>query len=261
MSPAQQPSVASLPMYDLVELRAAHDALWDAVVGAHGQGLPASLTHDDDVHALWHSPTMAVSQACGWPLVDELDGRVRLVGAFAVDVSSAEGAARYRSHLLVRAGDELPDPATATAAVNSFASLSGWLSLVRAFPALDGDWPGGVIVTGAHVASLAALQDRSADVAAVDAVTHAHVARHRPHLLDGLAIVGAGPLIPCLPLIANIRATDEDVARLQEAFTAGVARLSADQRDALLITGFHPLTLDDYAPVRSMRSVWQGGRS
>src|SRR4051794_6700790 len=88
MSPAQQPSVASLPMYDLVELRAAHDALWDAVVVAHGPGLPASLTHDDDVHALWHSPTMAVSQACGWPLVDELDGRVRLIGAFAVDVSS-----------------------------------------------------------------------------------------------------------------------------------------------------------------------------
>lgn len=257
-SPAP-PAVASLPMYDLVELRAAHDALWAAVNEAYGPGLPAALTHDDDVHGLWHSPAMAVSQACGWPLVDELDGRVRLIGAFSFDVATADGP-RYRSHLVVRAGEALPEPAGATAAVNSFASLSGWVSLVRSFPELDGDWPGDVVVTGAHVASLAALREGAADVAAIDAVTHAHVARHRPHLLDGLAIVGAGPLIPCLPLIADVRASDADVERLQAAFAAAVDALPAEQRHALLLTGFHALTVDDYEPVRQMRSVWQGGR-
>ena len=50
-------ATASLPMYDFAELTDAHDALWAAVVAAHGDGLPATLTHADDVHALWHAPT------------------------------------------------------------------------------------------------------------------------------------------------------------------------------------------------------------
>ena len=250
-------SVVSLPMYDFAELRAPHDAFWAAVVAAHGPGVPDRLTHDvDDVHTLWHDPAMAVSQACGWPLIDELDGAVRLVGAFSYDVSTAAGP-RYRSHLVARAG-EAPEPATATAAVNSFASLSGWISLVQAFPALGGRWTGDVVVTGAHVDSLAALQSGTADVAAIDAVTHAIVERHRPHLLDGLVIVGHGPLIPCTPLIANTAATDGDVARLQDAFA--VAAEALEPANPLLITGFHRLTIDDYADVRTLGSVWEGAR-
>lgn len=247
--------VASLPMYDFVEVRAAHDALWAEVIAAHGPGLPHDLTHAEDVHALWHDPQLAVSQACGWPLVDELDGKVRLVGAFEYDISTADGP-RYRSRVVVRDGTE-PNPSESVAAVNSHASLSGWLSLVRSFPELDGAWPGGILVTGAHVDSLAALQAGTADIAAIDAVTHALVARHRPYLLDGLAIVGTGPLIPCTPLIANANTTAEELARLQEAFATAVARLDASHRSELLITAFHPLTLADYEPVRAMRSVWQ----
>ena len=248
--------VASLPMYDFAELRAAHDALWASVVGAHGPGLPDALDHlTDDVHTLWHDPALAVSQACGWPLVDELDGAVRLIGAFSYDVATAAGP-RYRSHLVVRTG-EAPDP-TATAAVNSFASLSGWISLVQAFPEIGGSWPGDVVVTGAHVDSLAALQAGTADVAAIDAVTHAIVVRHRPQLVDGLTIAGSGPLIPCTPLVANRSASDADVARLQDAFAVAVGAL--DPANPLLITGFHRLTRDDYEPVRRLRSVWQGAR-
>ena len=163
-------ATASLPMYDFAELTDAHDALWAAVVEAHGDGLPATLTHADDVHALWHATDLAVSQACGWPLVDELDGRVRLIGAFSYDVPDAIGP-RYRSRIVTRPGPI--EPAAAVAAVNSFASLSGWLSLVGAFPEVEGSWPGDVTVTGAHVHSLAALQAGEADVAAIDGVTYA----------------------------------------------------------------------------------------
>lgn len=252
--------VATLPMYDFPEIRDATDALWAAVVDAHGPGLPPALAHGDtDVHVLWHDPAMAVSQACGWPLVDELDGVVRLIGAFAYDVPTGAGP-RYRSHLVVRAG-ERPDPATATAAVNSFASLSGWLSLVRAFPELDGCWPGDVVVTGAHVDSLATLQQGTADVAAIDAVTYALVERHRPHLLDGLERIGTGPLIPCTPLIANATATDEQLACLQRAFGMAVDAPAPAHRHALSITAFHPLNVDDYEPVRHLGAVWQGARS
>ena len=244
-------ATASLPMYDFAELTDAHDALWAAVVEAHGDGLPATLTHADDVHALWHATDLAVSQACGWPLVDELDGRVRLIGAFSYDVPDAVGP-RYRSRIVTRPGPI--EPAAAVAAVNSFASLSGWLSLVGAFPEVEGSWPGDVTVTGAHVHSLAALQAGEADVAAIDGVTYALLEHHRPQLLDGLVLVGEGPLIPCLPLIANIATSDEELRRLQEAFASAVDTVDP----SLLITGFHPVGLDTYEPVRALRAVWQG---
>ena len=96
----------------------------------------------------------------------------------------------------MRAGPGAIEPAAAVAAVNSFASLSGWLSLVGAFPELEGSWPGGVTVTGAHVHSLAALQAGEADVAAIDGVTYALLEHHRPQLLDGLVMVGDGTAHP-----------------------------------------------------------------
>ena len=74
---------------------------------------------------------------------------------------------------------------------------------MRAFPDLDGTWPGGVVVTGAHVDSLAALQAGTVDIAAIDAVTFALVRRFRPALPDGLVVIAEGPRIPCLPLIAD----------------------------------------------------------
>ena len=197
-------ATASLPMYDFAELADAHDALWAAVGRAHGGGLPPTLTHADDVHALWHATDLAVSQACGWPLVDELDGRVRLIGAFSYDVPDAVGP-RYRSRIVTRADRTARlDPASAVAAVNSFASLSGWLSLVGAFPELGGDWPGEVVVTGAHVDSLGALQsgdrrrrrDRRRDASPSSRGTGLTCS-------TGSTVIGEGPLIPCLPLIAE----------------------------------------------------------
>jgi len=251
-------ATASLPMYDFAELTDAHDALWAAVVEAHGGGLPTTLTHADDVHALWHATDLAVSQACGWPLVDELDGRVRLIGAFSYDVPDAVGP-RYRSRIVTRAVRTAAlDPAGAVAAVNSFASLSGWLSLVGAFPELGGDWPGEVVVTGAHVDSLGALQSGDADVAAIDGVTFALVERHRPHLLDGLTVIGQGPLIPCVPLIAAGATSDNALRLLQQAFATAVDTIDPASRSALLITGFHPVGLDAYEPVRALHAVWQG---
>lgn len=255
-------AVASLPMYDLVELRGAHDALWAAVVDAFGPGLPAHLTHADDVHALWHAPQMAVSQSCGWPLVAELDGRVRTIGAFAYDVAGASpGEPRYRSRLVMRAGHtERAEPAMLVAAVNSFESLSGWLSLVRAFPDLDGTWPGDVVETGAHVASLATLRAGDADIAAIDGVTFALVTRWRPALLEGLVVVDDGPLIPCLPLVANASVDDDELHRLRAAFAVAVDALDPQHRDVLRITGFHPLGASEYESVRAMAVVWEGAR-
>jgi ABC-type phosphate/phosphonate transport system substrate-binding protein len=256
------PGTASLPMYDFVEVRVALDTLWSAIAARlDDRSVPLTLSHAADVHALWHAPDLVLSQSCGWPLIAELEGKVRTIGALTYDVPSARGHL-YRSRIVMRADRSgQRDPEQLTAAVNSFESLSGWLSLVRSFHALDGTWPGDVVVTGAHVDSLVAVAAGDADIAAIDAVTFALVQRHRPRLLDRLEVVDDGPLIPCLPLITSALATDDDVAAIRDAVADAIAiGVGPDVLATLLITGFTPLDADAYERARPLASVWRSGR-
>jgi ABC-type phosphate/phosphonate transport system substrate-binding protein len=232
-------------MYPFPEWRPATEALW-AAVRRRLPDLPELMGWaDDDVHALWHDPTMVVSQACGWPLVTELAGTVRVIGAFRYRTRRWSGD-HYRSVVVARrAGRE---PLTGRAAVNSTASLSGWLSLVTFL----GRAPADVTLTGSHLASLVAVRDGAAAIASIDAVTFAYAERHRPDLVAGLTVVGDGPRVPCLPLIAPVAATDERIASLRGAFAAA----ATDETDAaatLLIDGFTPLDATDYAAAIASR--------
>lgn len=241
------PGRASLPMYPFAEIRPSYDALWAAFAAHMAPGaVPTALSHDLECHGLWHDPQLVLSQACGWPIVDELRGVVRTIGAFSYAVPSARGP-YYRSRIVMhRERTRRTDPTALTAALNEFASLSGWLSLVGAFPELGGQWTGGVLKTGAHIFSLAALAAGAADIAAIDAVTYVLLQRDRPHLLADLVVVDEGPLIPCLPLIVAGSATDAEITTFRSAFRHALDDLSATDRDALLITGFHDLDERDY---------------
>lgn len=243
--------VASFPMYDLVELRDAHAELWRSVAARladAGLAAPEQLTHDDDVHALWHDPAMLVSQACGWPLVTELVGVADVIGAFEYDVPDADGPT-YHSHLVAPAGHPLPDAAEladVTVAVNGTDSLSGWISLVRSFPLAIDEWPGAVEITGAHVRSLDALRAGHADLACIDAVTWALLADVRPSAIEGVEIVGRAPQIPCLPIIVAASALLAERGVIADAIREAVADAHA-AAVALRIVRFHPLTDDAYA--------------
>lgn len=228
---------ASLPMYDLPELRADTDALWREIARRLDvAGVPAVLARDhaDDLLTRhWRHPALLLSQACGWPVAAVLAREVAVVGAFTY-CGVSDTAARYASHLVVRADDTDRPLAGRAVAVNGTDSLSGWISLVAAV----GD-VGPVLVTGAHVESLGAVRDRRADLAAIDSVTWALLAQYRPAALDGLAIVGEGPLIPCVPLIAH-----RTLAPGVEVFREALADVRSEP---LLIDGFVPLDASDYA--------------
>lgn len=252
--PAAEPiptaAVASLPMYDFGALRGAHDRLWTAIASeleAVGITVPTGLAHADDVHALWHDPAMLLSQSCGWPLVTELDGLVSTIGTFAYDIAGG-GDGYYRSVIVATAPSSLSALATVPAAVNSFVSLSGWISLRAALGGDEHSRP--IVLTGSHVASLAKLRSGEAEVATIDGITHALVARDQPALLEGLHVVGSGPRVPCLPIIGP-RAWDGDrVALVRGALAAAVSRPDlADVRATLLIQRFVPLDAADYAPL------------
>ena len=231
-------------MYSLGGVRRAYQALWDAVV-REVPGLPPLLTWPDDVHASWADDAVIVKQTCGWPLVTRLDRSVGVVGAFAHDVAGAAGH-RYRSVIVSKRSEAPGDVASARPAVNSFDSLSGWVSLVawsgRPVDALRAD----AVESGSHVGSLQLLRDGHAEVASIDAVTFAHVERHWPVLRTGLEVVGEGPLVPSLPVV--VPAAERDLIEpLRRAFVRIVAiEAMAPTLAALRIAGFVPLGVDDY---------------
>lgn len=230
---------ASLPMYDLPELQADTDALWRDIAGRLAvAGVPLALSRDNVDDLLthhWRHPALLLSQACGWPVAAVLEGEVAVVGAFTYRGVSDPGA-RYASQLVVRADDVDRPLAGRAVAVNGTDSLSGWVSLVAAVGEV-----GPVLITGAHVESLAAIRDRRADLASIDAVTWALLARHRPAALDGLATMGAGPVIPCVPLITH--------PTLGPGVDGLRAALAEVRSEPLLIDGFVPLDASDYAPI------------
>ncbi len=251
---------ASLAMYPFAHLREAYQQLWDGIVKGVAadrrslpaqlllaQLMPAELTWTDDVAGLWASPDMFVAQTCGWPLVTALAGRVRVLGSFTYDVDGAQGA-HYRSAIVATRPGTVADFVGATVAVNNPDSLSGWVSLRCAVPGY-----GPVVWSGAHRQSLVALQEGRAELAAIDAVSFAHIARSAPELVRGLHLVGRGPLVPSLPLIAPLALADADIAALRGALVAALGDPQlADACRQLRISGFEPLDFDDYAPIADL---------
>lgn len=247
---------SALAMYDLAPIRPAVDALW-AAVRERVAWIDSPLEWDVDLHRLWSSSELVVSQTCGWPLVTSLAplmdaGDVRVLGTFVHDIPEAEGHT-YRSVLVAGDPSAMRASSTGRAAVNSFDSLSGWVSLRWGVLGSAAAWPGEVVITGSHAASLAAVADGKADIASLDAVTWALSTLYRPELTAQVTVVGHGPRVPCLPLIAGRSVTDERAAQLRVAFAEAVAApAAAPIRAATLIERFVPLDRSEYDVVRSL---------
>ena len=239
---------AGLGMYPFPQLRAAYDAYWHAI-RRRVPWLPADLTWHADVHSSWRSPDLVVGYTCGWPLVTQLADQVQVVGTFEFAIPEAV-AHRYRSVILARNDAPLASFAGAMAAVNGPDSLSGWVSLVTAVHGTGGAWTGEVRWTGAHLESVRAVKSGLAQLASIDSVSWAHISRLEPELVDGLVLVGNGPEVPCLPVIATRHLTPDAIDELRAAMAASLAEPAmAAHRNAMLIRSFVPLDLADYLPL------------
>lgn len=236
---------AALGMYPFVPLIGAWDRLY-ATVASSVVGAPTTLRWDLDPHDTWLSPQLVVGQTCGWPLVTALRYRVRPIGAFVHILDGAPNHV-YRSVIVSHRDTTLEDLWGSRAAINSVDSLSGNISLLATLPGAHPHWPGEVVWTGAHVASIEAVRSHTADVASIDAQTWAFLQRDAPNLIDGLVVVGRGPRVPHLPLILPAGASDESVAEWRSAFAEAVRSASlSDALDTLMIEGFVALDLSDY---------------
>jgi ABC-type phosphate/phosphonate transport system substrate-binding protein len=252
--------IASLPMYRCAP--GATQEFWDFLarrLKATGlREVPDRLLWPVDLTGHWLDPRLLLSQACGYPLLSVLQGKVTLVGAFHYEVDGCDGL-MCRSLLVTRSQDHgvpLQDFRGRSVAFNSDDSQSGYNALraMVAPLARQGRFFGEAVATGSHMASVQRVHEGTADIAAIDCVTYAELGQHRPELLHGLQVLGHSDPYPALPLITSLAGGASQLSALRQALQEAMddpalARL----RRSLFIGGFEALELPAYDICRQMR--------
>lgn len=248
--------MAALPMYNVTPALASDwRVLLDHVhqrlrpwLDARGDTL-AIVDPESSLQEFWLRDNLLLSQTCGYPLVKALAGRVQLVTTPVFTVDGCEGG-NYHSVLITRAEANIASLAQCRglrAAYNTPDSNSGMNLLRNSVAPLAGGRPffASVIETGGHLASLQALQDDRADVAAIDCVSFAFVLDRLPDLALGLVQIGATRSAPGLPLIASKQVPPEGIDALLNALSGAVAQ-DHDLATRLKLDGFAKRPLDHY---------------
>lgn len=246
-------------MYDWPEVAWANDALWSAIssrLNAAGVAAPAELDRMRQSEAVWRDPGLVVSQTCGLPYSTRLRGMVRLLATPVYSVPGCEGA-RYSSMIITRSDE--PDEALSRFAGRRFAyngadSLSGSVAL-RAAMREAGTDPSAAewIDTGSHRASLRAVAEGGADIAAIDAVCWALALRYEPQAAARLKVIATTPLRPGLPLITAGERGDREVATIRAALKDACADAGTKPaRAALQIAGLRVMDEWDYLPLATL---------
>jgi ABC-type phosphate/phosphonate transport system substrate-binding protein len=236
--------VASLGMYDYPFVAEANQRLWAAIGGAlraAGIDAPDALEHADP-RDLWTNPRLIFGQTCGYPFITALRGRVTLL---ATPIYSFEGCDGPNSCSFIvasakRRGRSLAGFEGARAALNGRDSNSG-MNVFRALlaPIARGrPFFSEVVVTGSHAASLAAVAEGAADIAAIDCVSYGLLGRGRPELFENVAVIGRTQAAPGLPFVINAELGRSLAAALRVALFATLSDPAlADARDALGLKG------------------------
>lgn len=256
-------AVAGLPMYDLPELCAATDAWWAGLARAlRREGIehvPDRLTREQSTEAIWQRPDLLLSQICGYNMVAEWQERVTYVATPCYTAPGCHGPL-YCSHIVVPASAStrtLEDLRGSRCAINGYTSHSGCNALRATIAPLSrgGRFFSSVTVSGGHALSLALVVSGEADVAAIDCITYALLARYRPRLVEGTRIMAQTLAAPVGPYVTRCGPSGELITCLRR----GLARAMHDTdlavaRADLLLGGFEILPAEDYARIAQIEA-------
>ena len=242
--------IASLGMYDFGPMEAANDRLWALIrddLHRRGMAAPDALTRGENAYwAAWEADDLLLSQTCGYPFRARLHERVTYVGTPDYGVEGCPPG-YYRSVFVVRADDPrqtLKEFDGAPFAWNEDLSQSGWAAPQTHAAGLGIRLPP-AIKTGGHRLSARAVAEGRADIAALDAVTHALLAATDPQMSQ-LRIIEATAPTPGLPLI-TAKGGQSDV--LFAAFASAVRVLSEADRRTLRLRGVVRIPTEAYLAV------------
>ncbi len=254
---------ADYGMYTLAGLEPVIDDFWRrlarAFVAEGVRNVPRRLTRGRPTQMLWRDPALLFTQTCGYPMMHAFRHHLQPVTTPCYAVEGCNGPT-YRSAIIVREDAQVWRPeglAGKIAAVNGPHSQSGYNAL-RAYlapHAAGGRFLSGVVTTGAHAASIKAVRDGKADVAAIDPVTFALHRRYAPDQVAGVRIMDWSAPCPGLPFATSHRTTADTLKRLR----AGIQAVFADgdaapTLEALMLTDTVTLSTADYAPVMEMEA-------
>jgi len=249
---------ASLPMYDVSQLSAAWDRLWELVraeLAARGIEAALLLRRDAPHSRLWRDPDLLLGQTCGWPLVSQLGKAVVPFARFDFGLDTRKPGDYFsvfiRPHSAAPAMTLKPrelapifvDAATRIA-VNGFESQSGYRVLGECLLEPMSIGRDRVVTTGGHLASIRAVARGEADLAAIDATTWQLALEHEPVAQD-VAVVARSADAPGLPLITSARYADK-APILLDCLTAAAEKLGEADRAALHLRGVVSAFRADY---------------
>ncbi|MBS7790138.1 PhnD/SsuA/transferrin family substrate-binding protein [Roseococcus sp. SDR] len=246
---------ASLPMYNLPEMRAENTAFWAALraeLGAEGMThLPAELSFDRPPVPGAIEAENLFTQVCGYPLQTIFRGQARLLGVptYAVE-HCAPG--RHAAVFIVRADapyQRLADLKGADFVFNSPHSNSG-MNLPRLALARIGaraPFFASIRETHSHPANVERVAKGEADATCVDNVTYAFMARHRPWVRETTRILAPTPSTPAIPFVTAITTPEPIVAALKAALLrVGRDARWAEARAGLMMAEILPPEVADY---------------
>lgn len=178
---------------------------------------------------LWLSPQLLLTQTCGYPLMTALRGKVRVIGRPRYELPDGSGG-NHCSLLLSRADDPrrtLPAFRGSRGVINGADSNSGMNLLRHRLAPLhhEGQFFARVGISGSHRESLRWLREGKADLAAIDSVTFAYLARHAEAEVAGLRVIVRSAFSPTLPYITAATATDEQAEALRQVMNAALRGL------------------------------------
>jgi ABC-type phosphate/phosphonate transport system substrate-binding protein len=221
--------LASLPMYNLPEMRGANARFWEAL---RGLLVEAGLTDPPETLIFERGPVppcleseLLFSQTCGYPLETVFKGQAIRLGAPLYDVpgcAMSRDGPTHRAFFLARAdspAQTLADLKGSVFLLNSPVSNSGMNLPRRALAGIAGGQPffRQVIETGGHPASLERLLRGEGDVASIDCVTYAFWKHYRPEAAAQVRILAETPISPAIPFVTSIATPPPTIALLRTA--------------------------------------------
>ncbi|MBS1303926.1 PhnD/SsuA/transferrin family substrate-binding protein [Loktanella sp. SALINAS62] len=232
--------IATLPMYERPANRAAHDAVWALIRDAlrdTGIAAPDHLSRGIAYHAAWSHDDLVLSHICVRPFNLYFHRSVTVIGASDYGLAGC-APGYYRSAYIMRADDTRQPAPTLRLAANSPDSHSGFGALTAL-----GRVGTSTLFTGSHDASLIAVAEGRADLAAIDQQTWTMQQRDMPQA-STVRVAGYSPAAPGQTFVTG---AGRDPAPYLAAITQAIAALPDAHRDTLGLRGIVTLASQAYA--------------